>query len=200
MNPPLKIVVATRNPGKLREIAALLDELPVELATLADYPACPEAEENATSYLENAREKARVAAEFCGTWVLADDSGLEVEALDGAPGVRSARYAGDGASGEENNAKLLQELAAKGRPESPAAFRCVMVLRNPEGREWLAEGRWAGRITPTPRGARGFGYDPVFFLEERGLTAAELPAEEKNRISHRGQALSQMKSILSSLL
>lgn len=190
---PRKIILATRNPGKLREILAILGDLPLEWQTLCDYPNCPEAVESFSTYRENASEKARVAAIFCKEWVLADDSGLEVEALGGAPGVFSARFAGAGARDKENNQKLLAELARIGKTDSPASFRCLMVLRNPGGEEWIAEGEWRGRITERPRGKNGFGYDPLFFLPELGKTSAELPPNEKNRISHRARALEEIK-------
>jgi len=193
---PKLIVVATRNPGKLKEILAIMTGLGIEWRTLADYPECPEAVESGTTFEENARIKAKVASESTGEWALADDSGLAVDALGGAPGVYSARYAGAGADDRLNNEKLLRELRAAGQADSPAAFHCAMVLRSPEGREWSSHGAWPGRITESPRGANGFGYDPLFFLPELNCTSAELNPEEKNSRSHRAQALRQIRDIL----
>jgi XTP/dITP diphosphohydrolase len=133
-------------------------------------------------------------------WVLADDSGLEVEALGGAPGVHSARYAGPGGSDADCVAKLLRELQGVPDEARTARFRCAIALLAPDGRLWIDEGVLEGRITHAPRGANGFGYDPVFLLPNRGLTTAELPPEEKNRISHRGQALAKAVKRLRGLL
>jgi len=196
MDFPEKIVVATRNPGKLAEIRAIMREMPIDWRSLEDFPQAPEAGETSDSYLENAREKARLIAEHSGSWVLADDSGLEVEALNGLPGVRSARYAGEAATDQENNGKLLQAMQGLPRKSRRAQFRCVLVLLSPEGREWTSEGILEGEIAELPAGDRGFGYDPVFFLPERGRTLAQLEASEKNSLSHRRQALRAMKDIL----
>jgi len=193
---PKTIVVATRNPGKLKEILAIMGDLKIEWRTLADYPDCPEAIESGSTFRENAAIKAKVAGEFSGQWSLADDSGLSVDALAGAPGVYSARYAGEAADDSDNNEKLLRELKAIGQCESPAAFRCAMLLRSPDGREWEGHGEWRGRITDRPRGANGFGYDPLFFLPELDRTSAELSPEDKNSRSHRAQALRQIREIL----
>lgn len=165
MNLPVKtIVVATRNPGKLKEILAIMGDLKIEWRTLADYPECPEAIESGSTFRENAAIKAKVAGEFSGQWSLADDSGLSVDALNGAPGVYSARYAGEAADDRGNNEKLLRELRTAGQVDSSAAFHCAMVLRSPDGREWNSHGEWRGRITDQPRGVNGFGYDPLFFF------------------------------------
>jgi XTP/dITP diphosphohydrolase len=189
----VKLVVASNNPGKLREIGALLAPLalePVAQGALgieqADEPHC--------TFLENALAKARHASRLAGLPALADDSGLCVEALGGAPGVHSAYYAGREGSREErdarNNEKLLHEL----KQERSAYYCCVMVLlRHPaDPRPLVAEGLWRGEIACAPRGARGFGYDPIFWLAERRCTAAELDCAEKNRISHRALALKQL--------
>ena len=156
-------------------------------------PDLPEIREDGNSFLENALKKARTIAELTGEMVLADDSGLEVEALDGAPGIYSARYAGDSADDEKNIRKLLSDLKGVPPAEREAAFRCVLVLCRPDGRYHAFDGRWEGRIAETPAGKGGFGYDPVFYLPEQGVTVAELPAEIKNRISHRAKAAAKLR-------
>lgn len=193
---PLKLVVATGNSGKLREIKDILKGDPIEVLSLKDFPGCPESEEPFQTYLENARDKARLVAEHCGTWALADDSGLEVEALGGRPGVLSARYAGEGVSYEDNYRKVLTEMEDIEEGRRGAVFYCCMVLRHPDGREFVTEGRLKGRITPAPRGDQGFGYDPIFYSEELHQTLAEIPLARKNQISHRHRALLQMAPIL----
>ncbi len=168
----------------------------IVLKTLDDYPDFPEIVEDGSTFRENALKKARTIAELTGESCLADDSGLEVQALDGAPGIFSARYAGEGAGDAENIWKLLADL--KGVPPAgrDAAFRCVLVLCRPDGQYHTFEGRWTGRIAEEPAGKGGFGYDPVFFLPERGVTVAELPAEIKNRISHRAEAFAKLSAWL----
>jgi XTP/dITP diphosphohydrolase len=213
-----RLILATRNPGKLREIRALLADLPWEVVPLPDD--APEVEETAGTFAGNAELKARAAAREQGTgdrgqrtadpcplfpvscslpWVLADDSGLEVDALGGAPGVLSARYAGPGASDAACVAKLLAELRGVPDEARTARFRCAMALLAPDDRLWLVEGTIEGRITHAPRGQNGFGYDPVFLVPELGLTTAELPPEEKNRISHRATALARVIELLRSI-
>ena len=183
------IVLATRNLGKLREIREILADWPVEWKTLRDYPDCPEALEEATDYVGNAREKARLASEYSGEWAMADDSGLEVEALGWRPGVRSARYAGPGASDVENLEKLLQEIGSARSSSRRAVFRCAIVLCHPDGREELGKGELWGHIAESPRGDAGFGYDPIFIPEGQERTLAEMEPEEKNHLSHRRRAL-----------
>lgn len=204
MNGP--VIVATRNQGKVREMAELFGRQGLEVKSLADFEGIPEMEETGSTFAENALLKARTVAELLKAPVLADDSGLEVEALDGRPGVRSARYAGEDAGDGANNAMLQRELADKlGTPDesvlgkehpavwSRAAFVCSIVLCGPEGEEPLfAEGRCEGYILAEPRGGNGFGYDPYFYLPGYGRTMAELSVEEKNRISHRALALRQL--------
>jgi XTP/dITP diphosphohydrolase len=190
-----QLVLASNNPGKIREIQALLAPLAIQVLPQADL-GIAEAEEPHASFLENALAKARHASRTAHLPALADDSGLCVQALDGAPGVHSAYYAGAQGSREardaRNNARLLAALA--GRANRNAHYVCVVVLvRNSDDPEpVVAEGRWHGSIAPAPRGAGGFGYDPLFLVPGRGLTAAELAAEEKNRLSHRGQALARL--------
>ena len=166
------------------------------LGTLDDYPGLPEIVEDGSTFQENALKKARTIAQLTGETCLADDSGLEVCALNGAPGIYSARYAGNGAGDAENIRKLLDDL--KGIPPAgrDAVFRCVLVLCRPDGLYRSFEGRWEGRIAETPAGQGGFGYDPIFFLPDRGFTVAELPAEIKNRISHRAEAFAKLSAWL----
>lgn len=192
----MKIVIATRNPGKLKEIQTILTAPGLEIVSLRDYPNCPEVVEDGATYLDNARKKAQAVAEHCGTWALADDSGLEVEALQGRPGVLSARYAGEGASDAENNRKLLEELQGVEEARRGAAFRCVLVLRHPDGREFFSEGVLKGKIALETRGDGGFGYDPLFIRSDTGLSLAQIPSEEKNKISHRRLALERMEGII----
>jgi XTP/dITP diphosphohydrolase len=188
-----KIIFASRNRGKIEEMQALLAKCGVTLQSLDDYPDLPDISEDGNSFLANALKKARAIAELTGETVLADDSGLEVRALDGAPGVYSARYAGEGADEEKNILKLLHDLEDVPPEEREAAFRCVLVLYLPDGRYHTFDGKWEGRIAETPAGKGGFGYDPVFYLPERGVTVAELPAGIKNRISHRAKAVEKLK-------
>jgi len=190
-----KLVLASNNPGKLREIGALLAPLAIEVTSQATLGVGEAAEPHST-FLENALAKARHASLATGLPALADDSGLCVDALGGAPGVQSAYYAGSEGSREErdarNNAKLVAALAAVG--DRRAHYYCVMVLvrRADDPQPIFVEGAWRGEISPTPRGAGGFGYDPLFYLPQRRCTSAELDAQEKNRVSHRGQALAKL--------
>lgn len=183
-----KIVIASGNPGKLREIARILAPLGIEAVPQADFdvPDCPEPH---VTFVENCLAKARHASRHSGLPALADDSGICVEALGGAPGVFSARYAGEPKSDDRNNEKLIADL--QGQPNRRAHYTCVMVyVRHPDDPEpIIAEGRWYGEIIDTPRGQHGFGYDPYFLVPEYGKTGAELDPDTKNAISHRGQAL-----------
>ena len=190
-----KLVLASNNPGKLREIGALLAPLAIEVSAQASLDIA-EADEPHATFLENALAKARHASRASGLPALADDSGLCVDALDGAPGVHSAYYAGRDGSRDErdarNNSKLLGALAGVG--DRRAHYYCVVVLlrRADDPEPLVAEGVWRGEIASAPRGAGGFGYDPLFYLPERRRTSAELDADQKNRISHRGQALARL--------
>jgi XTP/dITP diphosphohydrolase len=204
------IVVATKNEGKAREFAHALAPLGLAVRTLAGLSGVPDIVEDGATFAENARKKARVAGEALGVPVLADDSGLETEALGGAPGVYSARYAGEGAGDAANNAKLLRELAAleadapqpDGLPAgvralSRARFVCALALYDPEtGGLTEAEGAVDGWIIDSPRGANGFGYDPLFWVPAFGRTMAELTTDEKQSISHRGRALAKLADLL----
>ena len=183
----MNLLIATRNRHKLEEIRAILKVPGLKLVGADEVPGLPEVEEDAPSFEGNAIKKARTLALASGCWTLADDSGLEVDALDGAPGVISARYAGPEASTPANNARLLKELT--GVTDRRARFRCVLALCAPDGRAWTVEGRCEGRMLEAPRGANGFGYDPLFVPEGHEQTFAELPASVKNGMSHRGQAL-----------
>jgi XTP/dITP diphosphohydrolase len=193
------ILIATTNPGKLREIQQVAGGLPVNWLSLADRPGLPEAVEDGDTFEANAAKKARHYAQLTGLWTLADDSGLEVEALGGAPGVHSARYAGDHGDAA-NNRKLLANLADVPPERRGARFVCCLALVG-DGKILLtARGTVDGRIIDPARGANGFGYDPHFLLPDRGVTTAELSADEKNRISHRGRALRALLSDLPSVL
>lgn len=184
----MKILIATHNRGKKAEYAALLQELDAEMVTLTDLDIQEAVPEDGDTFSENALIKARAYAEMSGLLTLADDSGLEVDALDGAPGVYSARYAGENATDEERYRLLLHNLESVPDERRTARFCCVIALAWPDGRTATAEGACEGRITHEPRGEHGFGYDPVFFVSEYGRTMAELPPEVKNRISHRARA------------
>lgn len=192
-----RVVLASSNAGKLAEIRRLLEPLGFELVT-QDTLGIPPAPENAPTLVENALGKARAAARASGLAAIADDSGLEVDALDGAPGVHSARYAGVHGDNAANIAKLLAELAALPNASRRARFRCVAVFlaRAEHPVPLISEGVWEGEIASGPRGAGGFGYDPVFYLPELGYSAAELDAEEKNRLSHRALAFVHLRESL----
>lgn len=199
-SPRPTIVVGSRNPGKLREVRAALAGLPLELRGLADFPEALPAEETGASFPENARQKALGLARQLGLWVLADDSGLCVDALGGRPGVESARYVGPGASDAERVAKLLGELADVEPPRRGARFACALALASPEQVLLEVAGECRGRITRHPRGANGFGYDPVFFYPDFGATFAEVSTDAKNQVSHRGRALKELTRKLPALL
>ena len=189
----VKVVLASSNPGKLSELRALLKPAGLQVVPQDVLGVEPPAETGVT-FVENALIKARAACAATGLPALADDSGVVVDALGGAPGVRSARYAGEGASDADNLARLLEALAGVDPPERGAAFVCAVVyLRHAQDPcPIVCEGVWKGRILDAPRGDGGFGYDPVFFVETLNRTAAELSRAEKNAVSHRGQALAQL--------
>jgi XTP/dITP diphosphohydrolase len=195
-----KLVLASGNPGKLREFRQMLSPLGIEVVPQSEL-GIPDTEEPHETFLENALAKARHASQASGLPAFADDSGICVDALNGAPGVVSARYAAAGAGAREeqdrrNNRKLIAEL--RGKSDRSAHYYCVIVLlrRADDPEPLIAEGRWHGEVTDTPRGANGFGYDPYFLLPALGKTAAELDADEKNAISHRGQALRELVQAL----
>jgi len=206
--PPRPLIVATANPGKLHEFRALLAGLPFELHSLGEL-GLSSPEETGADFLENAMLKARHAAAAAAGWAgtagsgeniaaMADDSGLEVDALGGAPGVFSARYAGVGSDDAANNAKLLKALAGTPAERRRARYRCALVLvfGATDPAPLIAEGVWEGVILDAPRGGGGFGYDPYFWLPELGVTAAQLSLEDKNRLSHRGIALRALRDRL----
>ncbi|MCX5837455.1 MAG: XTP/dITP diphosphatase [Deltaproteobacteria bacterium] len=188
-----KIVLASRNRGKISEIGSMLEGSGIHLRSLLDYPDFPDIMEDGNSFLENALKKARVVSEWTGETVLADDSGLEVDALGGAPGIYSARYAGEDGNDEKNIRKLLDEMKNVASENRGATFRCILVLYSADGRYETFEGHWKGLIAEKPVGQGGFGYDPVFYLPEERMTVAQLSSEVKNRISHRAQAIAKLK-------
>lgn len=186
------IVLATRNKGKIAELSAMLQGFGLEVLGLSDFPDIGEVEEDGLTFHENSLKKAREVAARTGLTAVADDSGLEVDALGGAPGVFSARYAGEGASDAANNEKLLAALVGVPEAGRGGRFKCVMTACAPNGETLVAEGAWEGRITTEPRGTQGFGYDPLFFDPRAGRTAAEMDGAEKNSRSHRGKALKKL--------
>jgi XTP/dITP diphosphohydrolase len=186
------IVLATRNGGKIKEFQEMLKDFPVEIKNLNDFGPIPEVEEDGETFDDNAYKKALFAAKVLGLPAIADDSGLVVEALAGAPGVKSARYAGEKATDQDNINKLLKEL--EGQSNRKAAFECVLSIAVPSGPALTYEGRCEGEITLQPQGDAGFGYDPVFYYPEYGKTFAEISSDEKNRVSHRGRALAELVS------
>jgi XTP/dITP diphosphohydrolase len=190
------LVIATRNHGKLREIREILKEAPFKVLGLDAFPDAPEVDEDADSFAGNAEKKALTIADYTGCLTLADDSGLVVEALDGAPGVLSARFSGEDATDTSNNHKLLEMLSGVEASDRQAAFHCAMVLADPDGGTVHFSGVFKGVILEQMQGDGGFGYDPLFYVPDHGLTLAQLPLEIKNRISHRGQAL---RALLTSL-
>jgi XTP/dITP diphosphohydrolase len=192
-----QLVLASGNPGKLRELSVILDDLGYQLHAQSEY-GVSEVAETGTTFVENAIIKARHAASLTGLPALADDSGIEVDALDGAPGVYSARFSGPAADDAANNALLVERLQAVPVAERSARYRAVIVFMRHAGdpSPLICEGSWEGMIQLQPAGEGGFGYDPYFFLPELGCTSAELSAAEKNRISHRGMALVELKKKL----
>lgn len=192
---PDRLVVATRNPGKVREILEICSDWPVEWLTFEQI-SWPDVDETGTTYLENALLKARTVAEFTGHAALADDSGLEVDALGGAPGPRSARYAGEEADDQQNLRALMRAVAGVPRPGRTARYRAVAVVAWTNGHYRWAEGECEGLLRTKPTGTGGFGYDPIFEPIGWDRTMAELAPEEKNRISHRGRALGALREIL----
>ncbi|MBI4355760.1 MAG: non-canonical purine NTP pyrophosphatase [Candidatus Omnitrophica bacterium] len=190
------LVIATRNRHKVRELRRLLGRLPARFASLADFPQTPIVHENGRSFDDNAVRKARVAARATGCVALADDSGVEVDALGGRPGVRSARFAGSGATDAANNRKLLRLLRGVPSARRGACYRCSLAVATPSGRVWITRGAWRGRIATAPRGRGGFGYDPVFEIPRYRRSVAQLGAVVKQRLSHRAQAARKARAIL----
>ena len=191
MQQKILLVIATRNKGKTSEIRDLLKDFPIEIKNLDDFGPIPQVEEDGTTFEENAYKKASFTARVLGFPAIADDSGLTVDALDGAPGVYSARYAGEHAGDEQRCAKLLKEM--EGISNRKAAFECVISIAVPTGPALTYEARCEGLIAQQPAGSNGFGYDPVFYYPPLGKTFAELTREEKNTVSHRGKALKELR-------
>jgi len=198
MELPVNLVIATRNKGKTSEIKSLLSGFPVIIRNLDDFGPIPEVKEDGETFDENAYKKASFAAKILGFPALADDSGLVVEALDGAPGVHSARYAGENVTDEERCLKILSEM--NGKSNRKAAFECVISIAVPGGAALTYEARCEGLIAENLRGSNGFGYDPIFFYPPLKKTFAELTQEEKNRISHRGKAFKELKDEFDKIL
>lgn len=192
----MTLLLATTNPGKLREIKVVLDDVGVELRTLADFPAIEEPEETGRTFAENARLKALHYERATGLPTVAEDSGLVIDALDGEPGVQSARYLGEDATYPQRFAHILKELAARGRPESAARFVCALALARDGAVIYEAEGRIEGRVAAEPRGTNGFGYDPIFFYPPYGRTLAEVGDQQKLAVAHRGVAFRQLREYL----
>ncbi|MCO5385839.1 XTP/dITP diphosphatase [Desulfosporosinus sp.] len=195
----MRIILATQNKGKIRELQELLADEEIEVLSLQDIKDWEEVEENGETFADNASLKAKAAVKKTGLIALADDSGLEVDALDGAPGVYSARFAGEPKDDERNNDKLLQLLETVADDQRQARFRCALVVATPEGEEFLTEGTVEGQILTQRRGTDGFGYDPLFFVPEYARTMAELTIAEKNKLSHRAQAFRKVIPILQAL-
>jgi XTP/dITP diphosphohydrolase len=193
-----KIVLASNNAGKVREINQLLAEQAITVVPQREFD-IPEVEETGLTFVENAILKARNAARHSGLPAIADDSGIEVDALKGAPGIYSARYAGPGSSDQDNNQKLLAELAEVAQEQRTARFQCVMVYMHhaEDPTPLICQGTWEGVILNEPQGDNGFGYDPLFFVPTEGCSSAQLSPEAKNRLSHRGQALRKLLEALS---
>ncbi len=191
-----RIIFATGNEGKMREIRMIMEDLGVPVISLKEAGIAVSAEENGTSFRENAVIKAKAAMERTGEAVLADDSGLEIDYLGGAPGIYSARFMGEDTPYDIKNAALLEKLAGVPDEKRTARFVCEIACVLPDGRVFTARGVMEGRIGHEARGEGGFGYDPIFYLPECGCTSAELSAEQKNRLSHRSKALRAMKEIL----
>jgi XTP/dITP diphosphohydrolase len=196
----IEVVIATRNSGKLREIRAILSPLGLKILSLRDFPEVPEIIEDGQTFEENAVKKAAVVSRQTGRMAIADDSGLAVDALQGRPGVFSSRYAGEKATDAQRYQKLLKEMAGTPQGKRGAAFICAMAVASPKGKVEMVKGECRGEIAFAPKGSHGFGYDPVFYLPERGKTMAELEPDVKNRISHRAQALEKLKQVLPNFL
>jgi XTP/dITP diphosphohydrolase len=195
-NIPKRLVLATRNKGKIREVREILGDLEIEFLTLDDLGPVPEVEEDGKTFLDNAVKKAKEISSYTGLPALSDDSGLEVDRLDGDPGVYSARFAGPNASDTDRYEKLLSLLGGVPEDERGARFRCAVALASPDCEIITAEGSCDGRIADRPRGSGGFGYDPVFISSDLGITFAEASPELKNSVSHRRRALLKLKEIL----
>lgn len=199
VNNQRRLVVASRNQHKVEEIRAMLSDLPFQVVSIAELGDFPDVVEDGETFADNARKKAVQTMTWTGELVIADDSGLEVDALEGAPGVYSARFAakpGQSSTDHENNAKLLQLMADVPQSKRGAQFRCVIALADPDGTVDFSEGICRGEIGYEPQGEQGFGYDPLFFVPEFGKTFAQLAPEVKNQVSHRAKAIAGLKQLL----
>jgi XTP/dITP diphosphohydrolase len=196
----MKLILATRNVHKIEELSAMLSDLNVELLSFRDFPDLPEVVEDGETLEDNAIKKAREISQATGLPALADDTGLEVATLGGAPGVISARYAGEACSYDDNNRKLIHELEGVPDEERKAAFRCVVALAVPGGEVMTVEGRTDGVILREPRGDMGFGYDPIFLPNGHTLSYAEMSQDEKNTVSHRGRALEKARELIARVM
>lgn len=192
----MEIVLATRNEKKIEEIKRVIGDMPVSILTIDAFPECPEVEEEGVTFQENAVRKATTVAQCTGKPSLADDSGLEVNTLSNAPGVLSSRYAGEGATDRKNIEKLLHEMRSIVDEERNARFVCCLALAFPDGRVEIFSGQVEGRIGREPKGSHGFGYDPLFYPEGHNKTFAEMPADDKDTLSHRGKALREFQKYL----
>ena len=198
---PQKVVLASNNAGKVKELQDMLDELDIDVLPQKAFD-IPEIEETGLTFVENAILKARNTAQYSGLAAIADDSGLEVDALLGAPGIYSARYSGEGATDEFNNNKLLDALSNTPEQQRTARFQCVIAfLRHAQDpTPLICQGSWEGRVAFSPKGDNGFGYDPLFYIPELDCHSAELEKQEKNRLSHRGKAVAELKKQLAATL
>lgn len=194
-----KIVFATTNEGKVKEIKEILAGFPIEVVSMKEMNITADIEENGATFEENSLIKAREVSKITGLPAMADDSGLEVDYLNGEPGIYSARYLGRDTDYNYKNNYIIEKLENAKDEERSARFVCVISLVLPDGREFIKKGVMEGRIAYEIKGENGFGYDPVFYLPEYGMTSAELSGEEKNKISHRGKALGAMKELISGL-
>jgi XTP/dITP diphosphohydrolase len=193
----LEIIIASRNKGKVREIRKVLKGSGFRIYSLSNFTDVPKIVEDGKSFAENALKKARFYSKYFGKLILSDDSGLDVDILNGLPGIYSARYGGERATNQENNQKLLREMEGIPLSKRGARFKCAIAIVSPDGREAVVEGSCKGRIGFKEVGKEGFGYDPLFILPQFGKTMAQLSLKEKNRISHRGKALGKLKKIIS---
>ncbi|QPC47147.1 XTP/dITP diphosphatase [Mangrovibacillus cuniculi] len=194
------VIIATHNQGKAKEFVTLFGEFGYEVKTLVDFPDAPDVEETGTTFEENAILKAEAISSLYNTMVIADDSGLSIDALDGRPGVYSARYAGEEKSDEANIVKILEELRNVSAEKRSASFVCCLAVASPNKETFTVRGTCDGIITEAPQGTNGFGYDPIFYIEELQKTFAEASSQEKNERSHRGNALKKLKGLLPELL
>lgn len=195
-----EVIIATKNPGKAKEFAEIFSSRGIVVRTLLEYPEIPDVEETGKTFEENAILKAETVARLLNKMVISDDSGLIIDALDGRPGIYSARYAGEEKNDEANIDKVLRELAGVSENKRSARFYCALAVAIPGKEAVTISGTCEGSILENRYGSNGFGYDPIFFVSEKGCSMAELPAEEKNKISHRAQALQKLDGVLDSLL